>query len=323
VGTTRTPIPGTADFGSGRARDMSFASYTVSVPPTHAIGQVEWPDENADPAQDFVMAAHRDLADSGAFLDAVQGRVRTLPAGTREAVIFVHGYNTNMAEGLYRFAQMQHDFDTGAIPILYSWPSAANAADYIYDRDSILFARSGLEDLIDTLADASIERIVLVGHSMGGQLVMEVLRQRVIRKGNLWPKMEMVTLISPDLDIDVFHAQTRDIGPLPQPFVVFTSGSDSALRLSEWLSGSSEKLGAAENLDRLAALDVTVIDTTAIKGAGVDDHLAAVTSPWMISVLKGLRDKGAFALDPRRPIGLLPVRIVVDTGAGGFVLRRR
>lgn len=243
-----------------------------------------------------------------------------MPAGQREAVIFVHGYNTNLAEGLYRFTQMQHDFELRSIPILYSWPSAASGTDYLYDRDSILFARTGLETLIDQISRTPVEWIVLVGHSMGAQLLMEALRQRAIRKGVLWPKLNMISLIAPDLDIDLFRAQARDIGKLPQPFVVFTSGRDRALQFSEWLSGSDDKLGAIDNLDRLSKLDVMVVDTTAVQGAGIDAHLTAVTSPWMISVLKGLRRNQRFYLDHPRLMAGLPVRIVSDGRAVGLVL---
>ena len=124
---------------------------------------------------------------------------------------------------------MQHDIEFGSVPILYSWPSAASGGGYLYDRESILFVCTGLETLIDQISQTPVDRIVLIGHSMGDQLVMEVLRQRVIRKGALWPKLDMVSLIAPDVDVDLFRAQAKDIGTLPKPFVVFTSGGDRVL----------------------------------------------------------------------------------------------
>ncbi len=320
VGTTRAPLPDSPDFGSGRSLALSFASYTVSVPAAHVAGQVEWPGPTPNPAKDFVMTAHHRFPAAKDFSGAIAAKALALPKGQREAVIFVHGYNTNLAEGAYRFTQMQHDFELRSIPILYSWPSAATGSDYLYDRDSILFARTGLETLIDQISDTPVERIVLVGHSMGAQLLMETLRQRAIRRGALWPKLNMVSLIAPDLDIDLFRAQARDIGTLPQPFVVFTSGQDRALKFSQWLSGSDDKLGAIDNLDRLSKLDVTVIDTTAVQGAGVNSHLTALTSPWMISVLKGLRSNRRFDLNRPSLAAGLPVRIVSDGRAVALVL---
>lgn len=320
VATTRKPIAGTMDFSRQRAAATSYASYTVSVPRSHETGQVEWPDENPDPASDFVMVDHRSIAQKTAFTNDVTKMLRARPAGEREVVIFVHGYNTNMAEGLYRFAQMQHDFESNAVPVLYSWPSAASTRDYIYDRDSILFARTGLEKLIDDVSLTPVDRIVLIGHSMGGQLVMESLRQRAIRRGALWPELKIVALISPDLSIDLFRAQAREIGSLPQPFVIFTSGGDTTLRLSEFVSGNMDKLGALDDLESLSDLNVTVIDTTALKGKGVNSHLSAVTSPWMISVLKGIQRDKSFALDRPDPGSFLPVQLIADDRSVGLVL---
>lgn len=321
VGTSRTPIANSPDFSRGRSLSLSFASYTVSVPAVHEPGQVEWPGKTPDAATDFVMTDYRSYSKAQFFSTAVATKARALPAGQREAVIFVHGYNNNLAEALYRFTQMQHDFEFKSVPILYSWPSAASGSDYIYDRDSVLFARSGLETLIDEISRTSVERIVLIGHSMGGQLVMEVLRQRAIRKGALWAKLDMVSLISPDVDIDLFRAQAKDIGQLPKPFVIFTSESDRALQFSQWLSGGDGKLGTINNLDRISELDVTVIDTSAIEGAGVDSHLTAVSSPWLISVLKGIRSQRGFNLDRPSLAASLPVRIVADGKAIGLILR--
>lgn len=320
VATSRVPIADSPDFGRGRALSLSFVNYTVSVPTAHEPGQVEWPDKTPDPATEFVMTAYHRYPEARAFSSAVAKKARALPIRQREAVIFVHGYNNNLAESVYRFTQMKHDFDFRSVPILYSWPSAASGSDYIYDRDSILFARTGLETLIDQISGTSVNRIVLIGHSMGAQLVMEALRQRAIRKGALWAKLDMVSLISPDVDIDLFRAQAKDIGQLPKPFVVFTSEGDRALRFSQWLSGGDGKLGTINNLDSLSELDVTVIDTTAIKGVGIDRHLTAVTSPWMISVLKGLRSQQGFNLDRPSLAALLPVRIVADGRAIGVVL---
>ncbi len=319
VATTRLPIADTADYSRKRSLATSFAAYTVSVPPAHEPGQVEWPDKTPDPAKDFVMTGYQGFSTANGFSRAVAAKARALPAGQREAVIFVHGYNNNMAEGVYRFTQMQHDFGFPSVPVLYSWPSAASGGDYLYDRDSILFARTGLETLIDQISGTPVERIVLIGHSMGAQLVMEALRQRAIRKGRMWPKLEMVSLIAPDVDIDLFRSQARDIGTLPKPFVVFTSGQDRALRLSEWLSGSDDKLGTVENLNRLSELEVTVVDTTAVAG-GIDNHLTAVTSPFMISVLKGLRADQSFDFDRPSISEGLPLRIVSNGSAVGLGL---
>ena len=93
------------------------------------------------------------IPDERAFVAAVDARAAGAPPGERRIMVFVHGFNTNFAEGVYRQAQMMHDFGTPAIGVHYSWPSAADARLYLYDRDSAFFARDGLERLLRLLAD--------------------------------------------------------------------------------------------------------------------------------------------------------------------------
>ena len=99
-------------------------------------------------------------------------------------MVFVHGFNVNFAEGLYRQAQMSEDFASPGISINYSWPSAGNVSAYAVDRESALIARDGLEDLIGLLGQTRLKRIVILGHSMGAFVVMEAVRQSAIRGGS-------------------------------------------------------------------------------------------------------------------------------------------
>ena len=74
------------------------------------------------------------------------------PPDRRSAIIFIHGYNTNFAEGLYRHTQLQHDLKPHGISIHFAWPSAASPRGYLYDRESALFSREALATTIDALA---------------------------------------------------------------------------------------------------------------------------------------------------------------------------
>ena len=319
VATTRARVGPGPDFGAGRRAEPTYGRYAVAVPPSHLPGTVAWLDAAPDPATDFTVTNAALTDNRAAFCAGIAARLATRPRGQREVVVFVPGYNTNFAEGLYRFAQMVHDFETTGVPVLYSWPSAASAGDYLYDRDSVLFARDGLEALVDLVAEAPAEGITLVAHSLGAQLLMETLRSRALRSGGaLWPELDDVALIAPDVDVDVFRAQVAPIGALPQPFVIFASARDRALRLSEWMSGSG-RLGGIDDLAALSDLDVTVIDTSAAAARGAN-HLTPVASPWMISVLRGLQADGRFALGRPDPSAALPVRIVASGNALGLVI---
>jgi len=288
VATSRERKAEGLDYNGDRATNLSYARFTMSVPPVHATGEIEWPSgKTSDPAKHFVVAAANDLGDAARMRSTINDKIRGLPRNNHEAVVFIHGYNTNFAEGLYRFTQMVHDFEFPGVPIHYSWPSAGSAGAYIYDRDSTAIARDGLEQFLTELAKTDVERIVVIGHSMGGFLTVEALRQMAI-KGNpqFRSKLQAVVLMSPDIDLDVFRAQVGRMQPLPDPFVIFASKQDKALRLSARLTGKKERLGSAIRPEEFKKLGVTLINVSDFKGGDSLKHMTAATSPTVISILR-------------------------------------
>jgi len=269
-----------------RTRDLRYGRIDVSIPAEHEIGQIEWARDGAG----FGVAGAWSYPTSAGFQHAIRTQVR---AQDDVIVVFVPGYNMTLAEATYRQAQIAHDYQMAGPQVLFAWPSAAEPLGYIYDRDSAIFARDALERLLSDLGRYQSRRILLVGHSMGGQLVAETLRQMSIG-GNpaLTGRLEGVVLLSPDIDVEVFQTQLDRIKPIPDPFVIVVSQRDRALRLSARLSGQTRRLGTLEDIRRLAAYRVTIIDLSEIRGNGDNDHLVPATSPVAIALLRGLREHG-------------------------------
>lgn len=318
IGTTRNLLPD-GSYGSERSAVTHFARYAVSVPPKRDLGEINWPSRFArpDPAQDFLTVEAETYADEPAFRADLKG---ALAAEGGEAVIFVHGYNNNFSEGLYRVAQFAHDLKLPGIVVHYAWPSAAEPLGYVYDRDSATFARDGLEALMEELAEAGATRILLVAHSMGASLTMEALRTAAVRgNGKALGRLAAVILISPDIDVDVFHAQARAMGELPQPFVIFGSRRDKILRISAGLTGQRERLGSLTDLSELADLKVTFLDVSAF-AAGAS-HFVVGDSKALILLLQRIADiEGAFEKDRVDRVGLLPGVVMTVQSATQVVL---
>lgn len=322
VGTTRADDPVTGDFTGDRAERLAFARYDVSVPPDRETGEIRFTRKSAvpDPRRDFLTVA-TDRHDSGAqFRSDLARALATNPRGGREAVIFVHGFNNTFAEGVYRIAQLAHDLQLPGVAVHYSWPSAAQPLGYVYDRDSALFARDGLEQLITEVTAAGAERVLLVAHSMGSALTMETLRTMALRgnRGAL-SRLGGVILMSPDIDVDVFRAQALAVGKLPQPFVIFGSQRDRVLNLSARLTGQDERLGNIRDLTRLADLEVTYLDTGAFaEGAG---HFTVATSPLLIRLLARIDSlNAALAAERAGRTGLLPGVVLTVQNVTGIIL---
>jgi len=235
-------------------------------------------------------------------------------------VLYVHGFNNTFGDGVLRLAQLSHDFRITGVSVHYSWPSAGSPLGYEYDRDSQLVARDGLERLIETLSASGARTVVIVAHSMGALLAMEALRQIEIgRPGEVMRLIDGVVLISPDIDVEVFHSQARRIGRLPQPFAIFVSQKDRLLFLSAFLSGQDHRLGNIVSAAAVADLQVQVIDVTQFSsGAG---HFTLGDSPLLIRLLAGAADLDmAFRGAAVRNIGLLPGILVSVRNATDLVL---
>ncbi|MFK7938248.1 MAG: alpha/beta hydrolase [Roseovarius sp.] len=271
-------------FGEPRNQGLRYFRAMVSVPPTHTVGQVEWPDPNrpANAETDFVMTDMHVFDERARFLQQVK---QDRPG--RETLLFVHGYNNTLSEATFRLAQMKADFDVKTPSVLFSWPSAGDPRGYVYDRDSILFARNDLETLIKQLAPNRNDKVFVLAHSMGSLLVMEAMRQAVIR-GDRWmlDRLSGVAMMSPDMEPDLFRKQAETIGALPQPFLLFVSQEDRALGLASLISGSKPRLGVIDSPDAVEGLDVTVVDVTALGDDEGFNHAVAATSPFAIPVLR-------------------------------------
>ncbi len=138
VGTTRSLEP-TGIFGSGRSETLNFARYDVAIPPDREIGKIsDGKPKRPNVSTDFV-TTNPVLYSSGNTFRA--DLCKSLSENGREAVIFVHGFNNTFTEGLYRIAQLHHDLDVPGVAVHYSWRSAAEPLGYVYDRDSVIFAR--------------------------------------------------------------------------------------------------------------------------------------------------------------------------------------
>jgi esterase/lipase superfamily enzyme len=329
LGTTRNVLDESGDFGNERSETLRFASFNVSVPPNREPGQIVWPREGRppDPLTDFVTVNRTAFDGSRDFRSALAKAVRR-EDGT--ATIFVHGYNNNFAEGLYRVVQLSADIDLPGETVHYSWPSAARAFGYVADRDSVVFARDGLTELIRQVDAAGAKHITLLAHSMGAMLTMESLQQIALSDRRLLDRIGGVVLISPDIDVDVFRSQARSIGKLPQPFAVFTSSADRVLRLSARLSGQTDRLGTLTDITRVDDLEVKLIDSSAFDaGSG---HFNAAESPALIAILENFSEiNRSFDGDAAGRIGLLPGAVlsvqnatrvilspVVEIGEGNF-----
>ncbi len=274
VATTRArdTRPGSL-FSGERADELDHAVATVSVPPGHEPGQIEWPNAPpGNPETDFTLRAASYLDDTG-FRAALNRELAKRPKGQREVFVFVHGYNTRFPEALYRMVQLKHDSGLPQVAVLFTWASSGEITGYLYDNNSATIARDGLEQTLRAVAASNAEKVNVLAHSMGNWVLTETARQiRISGKPLPRGKMGLMAMAAPDLDVDVFKSQLRRAGKPERPYVILVSRDDRALQASSLLAGGKQRLGAYDDEEDLAELGAVVVDLTEVKGADAANH---------------------------------------------------
>jgi esterase/lipase superfamily enzyme len=293
VATTRSAL-GAAQgemFTGERAKALSFARITVSLPPdeTRKAGDVQWPSQApGDPARDFVTREARTIGEPEAT-----ARLHELLAGRpgRRVLVFVHGYNNRFEEAVYRLAQIAHDSHAPAVPLLFTWPSRGKLLAYTYDRESATYSRDALEEVLQKLVrDPQVGDIAILAHSMGNWVALETLRQMSIRDRGLPKKIGAVMLAAPDVDVDVFQRQIETIEAPSTKFSLFVSQDDKALAVSRRVWGNVPRMGAIDPeaepyRSELKRDNIVVFDLTHQKSDDPANHDKFAASPEVVQLI--------------------------------------
>jgi esterase/lipase superfamily enzyme len=306
-------------FNTAKSPMANYAELTISIPPNHKQSQIEWPGRKPDPRKSFAVVG-QSVLDQKSFIADVQN---TSGPGPRNVGVFVHGYNTNFQEALFRLAQLSADRDVQATPILFSWPSQGAVAGYVADKDAATYSRDYLADLMVELSHTpGNEPVLIFGHSMGGWLVMEALRQLKLEGHDAVLARLNVILAAPDIDADVFRTQMRVIGKMKHPIRILVAGDDRALAISRYISGSTQRVGSLDVKDpavQAAAIEagVEIIDISGIEPTDSARHSRFADAKLLYPALaanavqkNGLGQAGAFVFDAAAATISSPFRIV-------------
>ncbi len=250
VSTSRQPSsePGEL-FSRHRSEELGLASVVVSVPPAHEISQIERPrDLPPDPRTEFAVIDPIVYERGDAFVSSINRELAKRSPADRSILVFIHGYNNTLSDGVVRIAQFVEDSGFSGVPVLFSWASFAGRWEYVYDINSALQSRLQMNATADLLAKTNSSRIDILAWSMGSLAIMEAIvyasaSGELDRSGRL----KNVILASPDIDLDLFRTQLRLIPDELRDIYVLTSEDDSALGLSRWVAGGQTRLGHSQS----------------------------------------------------------------------------
>lgn len=270
-------------YSARRSATLNFAKFDIGIPRNHVPGEVEKSGRIPDPALHFTARSYQQIADRQKMISQLNKALMQRAPENREIFIFVHGYNNNFADSIFRNAQIIHDYNIASVPLHFAWASGGALRLYVFDRDSALAARVGLAQTIEIASQTNATGVVLVGHSMGAYVVMEAIRDLATSgRKKVLKRLRGVVLAAPDIDEDVFQTQVGDIGELPQPFTIIVSRNDRALGLSRRIAGGHPRIGSGSDIAMLQKKNITVLDASKIDGG---THSVFASSPTLIDLV--------------------------------------
>jgi esterase/lipase superfamily enzyme len=179
-----------------------------------------------------------------AFQGALAERLRV--SDRKEVIIFVHGFNNDLDDGLATAASLWHFSGRFGVPVSYSWPAGNKGLTaYIKDRESGEFSIYHLKEFLRALAAVpGLQKIHIVAHSRGADVTTTALRELAIfemgagRDPYRTLKIETLILAAPDLDFGVVRqrlAAERAASAVGQVYV-YINPNDGALGVAQALA---------------------------------------------------------------------------------------
>jgi esterase/lipase superfamily enzyme len=280
VATTRKPVDDAHSepwFGPERASRLSVARAKLASPTEGRLSSLsssgldDWRLESVE----TVPRVANLLADA---------------TSARDVLIYVHGFNQTFETAAIDAVHLAEGVKFHGETMVFSWPSKARLYDYGYDRESAMWSRDALDQVLSGLiASPNVRRVHIVAHSIGTMLTMEALRQFYARRGNVAAaRIGAIVCASPDIDMDVFSSSVRRIGPLAKKITVVTATNDRALAVAGWIAGGVARVGAAEKAE-LEKLGLQVIDASQ-EGWGIINHDLFLSNVHIRKVIRGAID---------------------------------
>lgn len=285
---------GSRVYGSDRHEDhgqyvLEVGTCDVRIPPDHRVGQVEspsiWRAEFSEDPEKHVMLLNVQPKDEASFYDELSERVAQ--SATRDAFVFIHGYNVSFDDAVQRTAQIAFDLKFPGAPMCYSWPSKGGFAEYTYDETNVTWTVIHLEKFLEDVRQRSgATTIHLIAHSMGNRALLQALERMSLRNSSEQPLFGAVVLAAPDVDSSEFRDRFVPlVTSVARHVTLYASSNDYALQASTRVHGytraglSGEYLCVAPGLD---TIDVSPIDTSLIGHSYYGDN------PLMIRDMRAL-----------------------------------
>lgn len=149
-----------------------------------------------------------------------------------QALVFVHGYNTNFNDAMKRATQLAFDLQFDGIVMPFTWPSQGSISGYLTDVNhagkSVDTLVSFLNQLRDTLPEIKIN---IIAHSLGNKVMLDALCKIAKRKDSKGHNFAQIISAHADVSYDEFEKLTSCFKDRVKGITLYVNEQDTALRL--------------------------------------------------------------------------------------------
>lgn len=261
-----------ADYTGERNSSLAYGAIRVRVPEEHQIGKLELAQDlhifkltiwhvTPDQRKYFIIRSIQET-DKAKWIAAISSDNRRKDTRDKKALIFVHGFNTKFQDAAFRTAQIVGDLQFRGTPVLFSWPSRGEIADYLYDKDSALGSRDALLQVVRNLNEAGINDISIIAHSMGNLVAVDALANSSATQSPA--AIAQLVMAAPDVDRDMFIEEIPKLAKVAKGLTLYASSKDKALQLSMRVAGNIPRAGDVPLIGPVVLSPLVTIDVSAL-----------------------------------------------------------
>jgi esterase/lipase superfamily enzyme len=249
---------------------LAYGRCDVSIPRDHLMGRLEGRsilrlEFHDDPERHIAIVKNQVSTPEIFFCET---RRYALRSDERDALVFVHGFNTSFEDAVRRTAQLAYDLGFQGPALAFSWPSQARLELMSYNKDrrnAELSADALRSVLLDLSRKANVQRINVIAHSMGNLVLTEALAAMASENANI----RQIALLAPDIDTEIFRRLALKFTQSRAHITLYASSADLALVASQKFAGYPRAGQGGENIvvvPGIDSIDASNVDTSLVGG---------------------------------------------------------
>ena len=270
-----------------RSGSRTYGECDVSIPLDRRVGELRTPffRRLLFSSEKGITVTSTRVMDRNSFFGDISGKIRNTKG--KEALVFVHGFNTSFEEAVERTAQLAYDLKFEGAAISFTWPSyrlswlqkltlfvpldvvqrTALGSSYNGAIENAGLAVSQLQEFLSEVRRSTGATTVhLIAHSLGARVLVNALydlAQSEPYKGKT--RFRQVILAAPDIDVDMFEGLARVFPTAADRVTLYASSSDRVLKTSEMIN-DHPRAGEGGNhiviVPSVDSIEASAIDTS-------------------------------------------------------------